>query len=342
MPVSCGTLSMTPRQSEKDLGHFRSGRDARTALATGMPRWKRSAALPRAPVTWKTMRPRTSPVVWSGTGPLSKDQLAGYEREGFLLVRDMLGTGAIARLQAEAETLAAKTFASTIRERDGRTVRSVFDVHSISDTVSDLVVRNESVTAIAEQILGRGIYVHQCHINFKRPHAGGEFFWHSDFTFWYWEDGMPEPRAVSILLFLDDQKTEAGPLFVVPGSHMWITQERWHRKVDDHNVAVMHDSANDPAVNGLVNLETLSQLAEARPIETMWAKAGDVLFMDGNLVHASGPNLGCKSRRILLLILNSLQNRIGIPFSGQPPRPEYISSRTFSELPAARADQLSA
>jgi len=85
-----------------------------------------------------------------------------------------------------------------------------------------------------------------------------------------------------------------------------------------------------------------SQLAEARPIETMWAKAGDVLFMDGNLVHASGPNLGCKSRRILLLILNSLQNRIGIPFSGQPPRPEYISSRTFSELPAARADQLSA
>ncbi|WP_315828550.1 MULTISPECIES: phytanoyl-CoA dioxygenase family protein [unclassified Bradyrhizobium] len=279
------------------------------------------------------MLKRTSPVVWNGNGPLDPEQVASYDKRGFLLARDLLNLSTISELQAEVERIAAsEPRAGTILERDGVTVRSVFNVHNLSEKVSRDIAKNRRILDIAEQLLGPDLYVHQCHVNFKRPHTGGEYFWHSDFTFWYWEDGMCIPRAVSILLFLDNQRIETGPLYVVPGSHMWITHDKWSREVKDHSDAVKHDLDGDPAKNGLVDLETLRTLTADNEIEAILAKAGDVLFMDGNLVHASAPNLGCSSRRILLLILNSMANQIGTPFSGQPPRPEYISSRTFAAL----------
>jgi ectoine hydroxylase len=279
-----------------------------------------------------SMKQRTSPIVWDGTGPLDSVRLQAYEQAGFLLLPELLGPSTIATLQTEAEALAQQAGASTIYERDGKTVRSVFDAHNLSSVILQTVIENKFIIDVAEQILGHGLYVHQCHVNFKRPHAGGEFFWHSDFTFWYWEDGMRDPRAISILIFLDEQRSETGPLFLVPGSHRWITHDAWYREVADHNSAVKHDLVGDPTINGLVNLEMLRTLAEQHPIDTVWAKQGDVLFMDGNLVHASGPNLGCESRRILLLILNSLENQLGVPPSGQAHRPEYISARSFNRL----------
>lgn len=279
------------------------------------------------------MHKRNSPVVWNGKGPLDSQKVERYEKQGFVLIQELIKKSTLSDLQREAERIAMSDHSEArILERDGKTVRSVFNVHSTSEFISQHIVNNELTLDIAEQLLGEKLYVHQCHINFKRPHTGGEYFWHSDFTFWHWEDGMRDPRAVSILIFLDDQKVETGPLCVVPGSHMWITHDKWERKVKDHGSAVKHDHVGDVAKNGLVDLEMLRTLTCSNEIEPILAKAGDALFMDGNLVHASAPNLGCNSRRILLLILNNLENRIGVPFSGQSPRPDYISSRNFAPL----------
>jgi ectoine hydroxylase len=150
--------------------------------------------------------------------------------------------------------------ASTIFERDGRTVRSVFSVHDLSTYISESVIRLSRLLMVAEQILGSRVYLHQSHFNFKRPQTGGEFSWHSDFTFWYWEDGMPVPRAISMLIFLDEPRIETGPLLVAPGSHTWITHERWERQVTDHARAVMHDSVAEPGKNGLIDLDGLRAL----------------------------------------------------------------------------------
>jgi ectoine hydroxylase len=243
-----------------------------------------------------------------------------------------LDADALHELRREASRLADDMTESTVLESDGVSVRSVFNVHSRSEVVRRRLLENDDIVAIAQQIIGPKIYVHQAHINYKRPFVGGEYFWHSDFTFWYWEDGMALPRAISLLVFLDDQRVETGPLCVVPGSHMWITHETWRRPVEDHRLAVRHGYEDGVASAGLVDLPLLRKLSSEHAIEPIMAKAGEIVVMDGNLVHGSGPNFGCSDRRILLLVLNSLDNRIAVPFGGAPPRPEYISSRTFTPL----------
>lgn len=277
------------------------------------------------------MKQRGSPVIWNGVGPLGEEQKAAYAEKGFILLQNVLGPDLIETLRDEVDALKDGDYESTIRERDEKTVRSIFDAHNLNPMISNQVVKNDLLLDVAEQILGKGVYVHQCHVNFKKP-GGGEFFWHSDFTFWYWEDGMPEPRAISIFVFLDPARTETGPLCVVSGSHKYITHPEWYRNVDNHNDAVRHDLVANARENGLVDFETLKKLSQDSSIETIWGNPGDVLIMDGNLVHASGPNFGIDERRVLLLILNNMSNKIGVPHSGGHPRPPFISSRTFEPL----------
>jgi len=278
------------------------------------------------------MKRRESPVVWNESGPLGQAAVQSYSRTGFMQLGVRLDGDALDELRREATRLARDMTESTILEADGVSVRSVFNVHSLSDVVRWRLLENDDIVAIAQQIIGPEIYVHQAHINYKRPFVGGEYFWHSDFTFWYWEDGMALPRAISILIFLDDQRVETGPLCVVPGSHMWITHPTWHRPVDDHRLAVRHGYEDGAVSNGLIDLPLLRKLSSEHAIEPIMAKAGEMFVMDGNLVHGSGPNFGSADRRILLLVLNSLDNRVGVPFGGAPPRPEYISSRAFTPL----------
>lgn len=277
------------------------------------------------------MKPRNAPTVWNGTGPLDREQVEGYARDGFIVIKDVLSGSVVEQLRNEVEELKAGGHPSTIYERDAKTVRSVFDLHHLSRTVLAELVGSPFLLDLSEQILGRGLYVHQCHVNFKSS-GGGGFAWHSDFTFWFWEDGMPEPRAISIFIFLDAARTETGPLCVIPGSHRYITHTEWYRTVEDHKQAVRHDDMQQAKQNGLIEPDLLRKIAGEKDIETIWGNPGDILIMDGNLAHASGPNFGTTDRRVILLILNHIDNKIGTPYGGGAERPGFISSRNFEVI----------
>lgn len=277
------------------------------------------------------MKPRNAPTVWDGAGPLDREQTERYARDGFIVIKDALDRSVVEKLRSEVDRLKGGSHPSTIYERDGKTVRSVFDMHNLSATVLTDVVGSPFLLDISEQILGKGLYVHQCHVNFKSP-GGGGFAWHSDFTFWFWEDGMPEPRAISIFIFLDAARVETGPLCVIPGSHNHITHTEWYRTVEDHKQAVRHDDSIQAKQNGLIEFEVLRKIAGEKNIETIWGNPGDVLIMDGNLAHASGPNFGTHERRVILLILNHIDNKIGKPYGGGAERPSFISSRKFDVI----------
>jgi ectoine hydroxylase len=279
------------------------------------------------------MQERTSPVVWGNRAddPLFS-WMSSYERDGYAVKRGLFTPDEINSALDSANDLLSQSHDSTVLENDGRTVRSIFNVHKLSPYVMNNLVRNPTILDTAKSILGSDVYVHQCHINYKNPHAGGEFFWHSDYTFWYWEDGMRAPRALSVFVFLDPQRIETGPLMVVPGSHMSFMHTSWTRKPAEAKMAVRHNKDDDAVANGLIDLAMLRQLTEHSRIETIIGEPGDVMFMDANLAHASGPNMGVQDRRVLLIIFNSVENCIGEPMSGGPPRPEYISSRDFTPI----------
>src|SRR5689334_20081144 len=48
---------------------------------------------------------------------------------------------------------------------------------------------------------------------------GDVWQWHQDYGTWARDDGMPEPRAMNIAVFMDEVLAINGPLMLVPRSH---------------------------------------------------------------------------------------------------------------------------
>ena len=69
-----------------------------------------------------------------------------------------------------------------------------------------------------EQIFGEKVYMHQYKINAKAAFTGDVWQWHQDYGTWARDDGMPEPRAMNIAIFLDEVMPINGPLMLVPRS----------------------------------------------------------------------------------------------------------------------------
>ncbi|HEV2767423.1 MAG TPA: phytanoyl-CoA dioxygenase family protein, partial [Acidimicrobiales bacterium] len=143
---------------------------------------------------------RQDPVVWgaAGDGLLSGEQLDQFDREGVLMLQDVLGGGEVDELLVAANELASRpelrASQRTIVEATSDEVRSVFEVHRLSDTIRTLAA-DHRLAGTARQILGSDVYLHQSRVNFKPAIHGEGFFWHSDFETWHTEDGMPAMRA---------------------------------------------------------------------------------------------------------------------------------------------------
>ena len=67
-----------------------------------------------------------------------------------------------------------------------------------------------------EQLFGESVYVHQFKLNAKAAFEGDVWQWHQDYGTWARDDGMPEPRAMNIAVFLDEVMPINGPLLLIP------------------------------------------------------------------------------------------------------------------------------
>jgi ectoine hydroxylase len=148
--------------------------------------------------------PRQDPVVWSepGTdGPIAASDLTGLERDGFLTVDQLITPDEVAAYRAELDRLVSdprvRADERSIIEPKSKDVRSVFEVHRISEVFAGLV-RDPRVVGRARQILGSDVYVHQSRINVKPGFGASGFYWHSDFETWHAEDGLPRMRTVLV------------------------------------------------------------------------------------------------------------------------------------------------
>ena len=68
-------------------------------------------------------------------------------------------------------------------------------------------------------MFGEQLYMHQYKINAKAAFEGDVWQWHQDYGTWARDDGMPEPRAMNIAVFMDEVMPINGPLMLVPRSH---------------------------------------------------------------------------------------------------------------------------
>jgi ectoine hydroxylase len=276
--------------------------------------------------------PRQDPVVWSepGTpGPIPGADLQSYERDGFLAVDRIIGEDEVALYHAELERLvtdpAIRADERSIVEPQSQEIRSVFEVHKISEIFAQLV-RDERVVGRARQILGSDVYVHQSRINVKPGFGASGFYWHSDFETWHAEDGLPNMRTVSVSIALTENHDTNGGLMIMPGSHNTFLGCSGATPKDNYKKSLQMQDAGTPSD------EALTKFASKHGIKLFTGKAGSATWFDCNCMHGSGDNITPFPRSNVFIVFNSVENAAVEPFSAPVRRPEFIGARDFTPV----------
>lgn len=215
-------------------------------------------------------------------------------------------------IKEEANRLEDNTADDTYILENNGSLRSIFAPHWRSEIINDFIYNNPAIPYIKEQ-LGDDIYIHQCHFNYKKSHTGGEFAWHSDYTYWHNMDGMPNPHAISVLYILDDMHNNNGPLQILPESHTLPVE-----KFETDSWTIKH-SADE-------NLGIMASKTAYKALQLV-ANAGDCVVMHANTLHASDANLSNDDRTVLFVCYNRLDNKVTKNL-----RPNYITLRDFIKV----------
>ena len=132
---------------------------------------------------------------------LTPEQIAFFNREGWLFLPELFSPEETAFLAREAEAIYAADRPEVWREKSGAP-RTAFAAHLYNDAFHVLAAHPRMIAPI-EQIFGEKVYMHQFKINAKSAFTGDVWQWHQDYGTWKRDDGMPEPRAMNIAIFLD-------------------------------------------------------------------------------------------------------------------------------------------
>ncbi|MGY1434878.1 ectoine hydroxylase [Streptomyces reniochalinae] len=276
--------------------------------------------------------PRMDPVVWSepGTpGPIEATDLAGFERDGFLAIDQLITSDEVETLRAELERLTSdseiRADERSIVEPKSSEIRTVFEVHKISEVFAQLV-RDPRIVGRARQILGSDVYVHQSRINVKPGFGATGFYWHSDFETWHAEDGLANMRTVSVSIALTENYDTNGGLMIMPGSHKTFLGCAGETPKDNYKKSLQMQDA------GIPSDESLTKFADAHGIKLFTGKAGSATWFDCNCMHGSGDNITPYPRSNVFIVFNSVENEAVEPFAAPVRRPEFIGARDFTPV----------
>src|ERR1051326_9169799 len=239
---------------------------------------------------------------------LSSAQLKAFDEEGYLFLPDCFSDEEVAALRRDAEAIYGSGREGVWREKC-RAPLTAFAPHTYNEGFRLLGAHPRLIEPV-EQLFGEKLYMHQFKVNAKAAFDGDVWQWHQDYGTWARDDGMPEPRAMNISVFLDEVMPINGPLMFIPRSHK-------------HGVLPAgHDEATTSYPLWTLNHETITRLVDAAGIVAPTGKPGAVLMFHGNLVHASTANITPYPRKIVYLTLCAVSNHIR-----KPTRPDWIAHR---------------
>jgi hypothetical protein len=219
-----------------------------------------------------------------------------FEREGYLVLRNVLPTEEIPPLLEEVDGMCAALAADPPppkevqvywdnKESPERTVRMIFPTVHLSSTFARLS-EDPRITEIAATALrDEGVHLFEDKVNCKLP-GGAGFEWHQDWSC-CWR-GMPD-QLVNCFLALDAADEQNGALQVVPGSH--AARECLPFRSQEEHFEV------DPAY------------VDAERAITVPMGPGDMLLFDPFLLHHSEVNRSDRARRTAIFTYSS--RRVG-------------------------------
>jgi ectoine hydroxylase len=252
---------------------------------------------------------------------LTKEQLDQFHTEGWLLLPELFTPEEVDLLRREAEGIYTQQRPEIWREKSGAP-RTAFAAHTYNEAFRLLGAHPRMIRPV-EQVFGEKLYMHQYKINAKSAFTGEVWQWHQDYGTWKRDDGMPEPRAMNISVFLDEVMPINGPLMLVP------------RSQNAGDLKASHDLETTSYPLWTLDEETVTRLVKQGGIVAPTGKPGSMLMFHGNLVHGSAGNITPYPRKIVYLTLNAVSNYIRTPT-----RPEFIAHRDFTPIETVADDAL--
>ena len=159
---------------------------------------------------------------------LTPEQIDIFDEQGYVFFPNCFSEDEVAVLRSEADAILRTNRQEVWREKTGAP-RTAFAAHTYNEAFR-LMAHHPRLVEPLEQLFGEGVYVHQFKINAKAAFEGDVWQWHQDYGTWARDDGMPEPRAMNISIFLDEVLPFNGPLMLIPKSHKHGTLAAGHDK----------------------------------------------------------------------------------------------------------------
>ncbi len=218
---------------------------------------------------------------------LTADQIESYERDGYVVVKDVLTGAEMAELRAAADFFAEQALHlkadSDVIELDDAAhladgpplIRRLKSPHTNHEAFAKALAHPD-VLDIVEDLVGPDI--RWIHTKLNAKHSGGSALaeWHTDWGYYPHTNDSVLELGIAI-----DPSTEAsGCMLVVPGSH---TGPALDHSQNGRFIGAVQVGVVDPA--------------DVVAVEVM---PGDVSLHHVRLLHGSGPNRTAQQRRLLL------------------------------------------
>lgn len=193
---------------------------------------------------------------------LTREQIAAYERDGFLFPIDVYTRQEAAELSRKLEEVEAGV---------GHELQLKYRIkaHLPFPWLCD-VVRSERLLDAVEDIIGPNILCWGASFFAKKAHDPRFISWHTD-SFYY---NFEPPETLSAWVSFNDATAESGCVRYIPGSHKWPAPQHEFRPHP-------HNLAGDG--------RTVVGLDERHAVDAV-LKAGQVVFHHESVIHCSGPN----------------------------------------------------
>ena len=218
------------------------------------------------------------------TSPLTGEQVAFFQENGYLLVKGLFTREQAAQYRVAAHDLMQRIHngnmgggwgsSKALFDRETK-LQDCHDVQFYDAKFAQLIV-NERFTAAASQVMGTpNVQLHHTKMFVKPPSNGAPFPMHQDTPYFPHDDHS----MIAAIIHFDDAPLEKGCVRVVPGSHKGGVLEHnseggWHLSFDEY------------------------PLEAATPCP---AEAGDALFFSYLTIHGSGINESEEARTTLLV-----------------------------------------
>jgi hypothetical protein len=217
-------------------------------------------------------------------GLLTPEQVAAFDRDGFLVLRQRVDGDLLARLQEASERWMADGLARgpqpgsdwLFADRPtGTSLWRVDYIHAKGEPASLELLGSRAVLGIAESLAGPDFVPTYESMVIKAAGDGAPVPWHQDAVH------ERRHRLFNVDVYLDASRSGAGALHVIPGSQL--------RRTDACALAETHGWALPGAIE-----------VEMEP--------GDVLVHDDMVVHGSPPATGNALRRTVYLEFRPAQS----------------------------------